>query len=34
MINRLRLEGLSRTKIVVRHMYTPGDLEHDLKRFR
>jgi len=33
-MNTFKLEGLGRTKMVIEHMYSPGDLENDLKRFR
>lgn len=33
-IKRLQLEELGRAEMVIGHMYSPGDLEHALKRFR
>lgn len=33
-VKRLEVEELSRTEVVIGHVYSPGDLENALKRFR
>lgn len=33
-VKRLEVEELSRTEMVIGHVYSPGDLENALKRFR